>query len=70
MRTNYARAIHMDPAAMLDDLREAVEMYEQVARTARRVLGVAHPITEGIGGELLEARATLRARETPSSGEA
>ena len=57
----------MDPAAMLDDLREAVEMYEQVARTARRVLGVAHPITEGIGGELLEARAALRARETPSS---
>ena len=52
---------------MLDDLREAVEMYEQVARTARRVLGVAHPITEGIGGELLEARAALRARETPSS---
>ena len=70
MRSIYARAIHMDPAAMLDDLREAVEMYEQVARTARRVLGVAHPITEGIGGELLEARATLRARETPSSCEA
>jgi hypothetical protein len=65
MRSNYAEALWRDPAATLDDLREAVTTLEDVARTARRVLGGAHPITAGVGRELLKARATLRARETP-----
>ena len=69
MRSIYARAIYEDPAATLDDLRESVETYEQLARTARRVFGGTHPITEGIGHERLEARAALRAREETQSSE-
>ena len=52
--------------ATLDDLREAVATLEDTERIARRVMGGAHPITAGIEGTLREARAALRARETPS----
>ena len=46
-------------------LREAVTTLEDAIRTALRVLGGTHPTTGGLGGELLKARAALRARETP-----
>ena len=49
--------------ATLDDLREAVEMLEDTERTARRVLGGAHPLTEDIELELRRARSVLSARE-------
>jgi hypothetical protein len=39
---------------------------EETARTARRVLGSAHPVKFGIEEALRDARAALRARETPS----
>ena len=39
---------------------------EDVERTARRVLGAAHPGVIGIERSLRNARAALRARETPS----
>ena len=58
---------YVDPDATLDDLREAVTTLEVAERIARRVLGGAHPSTMGIGAALREARAALRARETPSS---
>ena len=67
----YATIIASDPSATLTDLREAVTTFEEIERTARRVLGGAHPTTMGIEDELRNARATLRARETqPSSGSA
>ena len=44
---------------MLNDLREAVTTFEEIDRTARRVLGGAHPITVGIGRGLQNARAKL-----------
>ena len=50
----------------VDDLREAVTTLEDARRIARRVLGGAHPLTEAIETSLREARAVLRARETPS----
>ena len=53
----------MDPAATLDDLREAVTTIEDTERIARRVLGNAHPDTAVIKGRLQHARAALRARE-------
>ena len=53
--------------ATLDDLREAVTILAEIARTARRVLGGTHPTTEGIVDLLRDARAALRARETPPS---
>jgi hypothetical protein len=67
MRWNYADALCQDPGATLDDLREAVMMLEDTERTARRVLGGAHPTTGGIEAALRDARAALRARETPSA---
>ena len=64
MRLVYARALHQDPGATLDDLREAVTTLEETLRTARRVLGGAHPMTTSIELCLQDARAALRARET------
>jgi hypothetical protein len=60
---NYAGALYQDPAATLDDLREAVTTFEENERTARRVLGGAHPLTAGIETTLHNAQAKLRTRE-------
>ena len=64
MRKVYARALCEDASATLDDLREAATTLEETERTARRVLGSAHPTTSGIEGALRNARAALHARET------
>ena len=66
MRKIYTKALFMDDAATLDDLREAVTTLEDTERTARRVLGGAHPTTEEIERALRQAREALRARETPT----
>jgi tetratricopeptide (TPR) repeat protein len=60
MRRSYAVALHKDPAATLDDLREAVTTLEDAERIARRVLGGAHPRTVDLEDELRGARAVLR----------
>ena len=60
----YAENLYNDPAATLDDLREAVTTLEDAERIARRVLGSAHPVTKGMEDELQLARAALRARES------
>ena len=65
MRRIYALALYEDPAATLDDLREAVTTLEDTIRIARRVLGGVHPTTEGIEQDLRDARAALRARVSP-----
>ena len=64
MRWNYAETLYLNPGAKLDDLSEAVTTLEETERTARRVLGSAHPTTSGIEGALRNARAALHARET------
>ena len=64
----YAWALHEDPGATLDDLREAVTALEETERTARRVFGGTHPLVLDTERKLRDARAALRARETqPSS---
>ena len=71
MRWIYAEALYKDDGATLDDLREAVTTLEETERTARRVLGGAHPLTTKIEHDLRKTRAVLRAREAasrPSSG--
>ena len=64
-RCIYAQAIYRDPAATLDHLRESMTTLEETARTARRVLGGAHPLAVEIERSLGKARAAVRARETP-----
>ena len=63
MRRNYASALCEDTGATLDDLREAVTTLEETERTARRVLGGAHPLTAALENQLQEYQAALRARE-------
>jgi hypothetical protein len=64
MRLCYAFALYANPGATLADLREAVQILEETGRTARRVLGGAHPFTAGIVSSLQNARAILGARES------
>ena len=65
MRWCCARTLFADPAATLDDVREAATTLEETERTARRVFGGAHPTVRSIEVALRDARAALRARETP-----
>jgi hypothetical protein len=60
----YADALYVDAGATVDDLREAVTMLEEAARTARRVFSGAHPLTTEIEGDLQKSRAALGDRET------
>ena len=64
-RSLYAKALYNDDSATLDDLRESVRTFEDTRRTARRVLGGAHPLTKQIDGHLRNARAALRALWCP-----
>ena len=59
MRWSYAAALYCCDDATLDDLREAVTTLEEVERTARRVLGGAHPLTVEIEGGLRASRGVL-----------
>ena len=67
MRKVHADVLCYDPVATLDEFREAVAMYEDTARIARRVLGSTHPSVQTIERSLESSRATLRAREMVSS---
>ena len=59
MRWDYAAALYLDDSSTPDDLREAVATLEDAGRTARRVFGSTHPLTEGIEDELQKSRAAL-----------
>ena len=63
LRWNHAKSLYQDGSATLDDLREAVATYEEIERTARRVLGGANPLTVDIGRGLQYARSALAARD-------
>ena len=56
LRWIYAMTLYDDPAATLDDLRESVTTLEDLERTARRVLGGAHPIVADFERVLQNAR--------------
>ena len=66
MRKVYARALYSDPGATLDELRKAVRTQEEITRISQRVMGSSHPFTAAIEEDMQNARAALRARETPS----
>jgi tetratricopeptide (TPR) repeat protein len=57
----YAVSLFENDGATLDDLREAVTTLEDTARTARRVLGGAHPVVVDIERHLRKALVLLRA---------
>ena len=57
--------LYEDAGATLDDLRESVTKFVDLERIARRVFGGAHPLVGAIAQNLQDARAALRARETP-----
>ena len=61
-RRMYAKALYMDDAATLEDVREAVTTLEEIKPIAQRVLGGAYPTTTGIENNLRKARAKLRAQ--------
>jgi hypothetical protein len=63
LRLDYARALYLDPTAMLNDAREAVETLEDARRIVWRVLGCAHPLAAGIEYDLQVSQEALRARE-------
>ena len=63
----FVLASYKDDDATVDDLREAAPMLEELVQIGRRVLGGAHPLTAGFECYLQDARAALRARETPPS---
>ena len=63
MQCAYAQSLYRNTAATLDDLREAVETLEDAERTARRVLGGAHPLMVGTEQQLRKLRELLAARE-------
>ena len=65
MRWNYAEALYEGDGATLDDLREAVTTLEEIERTARRMLGGAHPTTAAIERNLRASRDALYARGLP-----
>ena len=67
MRWRCAETLRDDPAATLDDLREAVTTLEEIEQTARRVFGGLHPGTSAIAADLRNARTILRARETKAA---
>ena len=66
VRWYYAEALYEDDGATVDDLREAVTTLEDTERIARRVFGGAHPTVLHMEVSLQNARAVLRAHETPS----
>ena len=64
MRWRYAEALCRDTAATLDDIREAAKTLEDTERTARRVLGGAHPLVAMVLGTLRVSREMLSACES------
>ena len=59
----FPDSTYENPAATLDDLREAVTTLEDAGKIARRVFGGSHPTTAGLERVLEDARAALRAHE-------
>ena len=61
-RWTYAETLCLGDVT-LDDFRKGVTTFEETERTARRVLGGAHPVTEGLEIDLRSVREVLHRRE-------
>ena len=65
IRTLHARALCEDENASLDNLRQAVELLEDIDSISSRVFGARHPDTVANGGNLRYAREKLARAEAP-----
>ena len=65
MRKIFAVTLYEDPDATRGDLREATTTLEEIERTARRMLGGAHPLVLAIERNLDESREMFYARGLP-----
>ena len=63
MRCIYASALYRAEKATLDDVREAVAMFDELARTTRRKLGEAHPLAVMVAQDLQNVQGKLRKHE-------
>ena len=63
----YGWALYKDPVATRDDLREAVETLESVAKSCQQLFGAAHPDTSNVLNVLANARKKLAAAEPAAS---
>lgn len=52
-------SLYKDPNASVDDLREAVEVFENIPATSSRVLGTGHPDTKNYEKALAKAKKAL-----------
>ena len=52
-------SLYKDPNASVDDLREAVSVFENIPATSSRVLGTAHPDTKTYEKALAKAKKAL-----------
>ena len=68
MRSMHASALYK-VADTLDDLREAVNTFEETVPTTRRVLGGAHPLVRVVEEDLRKARAALALRASGGDDE-
>ena len=63
LRKCYLRARTFDPSASLDDIREIAVSFEDLHRTALRVLGKQHPITVRCKDDLAACRTGIARTE-------
>ncbi len=64
-RRVYARALYSGKNAPLSDVRQAVEILEEICPMTRRVMGPSHPRTSHSERVLMEAREKLARAEAP-----
>ena len=65
IRTLHARTLCEDENASLDNLRQAVELLEDIDSISSRVFGARHPDTAANGSMLRYAREKLAQAEAP-----
>ena len=64
-RRVYARALYSGENAPLSDVRQAVEILEEICPMTRRIMGPSHPRTSHSERVLMEAREKLAQAEAP-----
>ena len=66
LRWVYANSLTDSADATIDDLVEAVEVLEPIAKSWKRVMGERHPETARVLSSLRHARKELRLRRAAS----